>query len=45
MLLCVTYSRADGGGNNVADVLEVSLDLLSVTVDFLFNKTDNEVAA
>lgn len=41
----LSASRADGGGNNVADVLEVSLDLLSVTVDFLFNKTDNEVAA
>lgn len=41
----LSASRADGGGNNVADVLEVSLDLLSVTVDFLFNKTNNEVAA
>lgn len=41
----LSAGRADGGGNNVADVLEVSLDLLSVTVDFLFNKTDNEVAA
>lgn len=41
----LSASRADGGGNNVADVLEVSLDLLSVAVDFLFNETNNEVAA
>lgn len=38
-------SGADGGGNDVADVLEVSLDLLSVTVDLLLNETNNEVAA
>lgn len=41
----LSASRANGGGNNVADVLEVSLDLLSVTVDFLFNKANKEVAA
>jgi hypothetical protein len=41
----LSASRANGGGDNVADVLEVSLDLLSVTVNFLFNKTNNEVAA
>jgi hypothetical protein len=40
-----TYSRADGGGDNVANVFEVSRDLLLVTLNLLFNEANNEVAA